>query len=439
MLKKLVSGLLTVSLTLAFVGVADAASVSQLQKQSSAFKNKISSVQSQINSTKQQKASTQSEIQELDRQLASVQAEITQLNTKIQETTANLNKSQQELKEAIATREAHYNTLKKRIRVMYEYGNSGYLEALLSSDNFSDFITRLEYTNKLVEYDNKVLKDYTHSEEVIATNVKTIAKDKKQIEDMKAEQAKKQQILDNNIARKNQIVKQLDSNQSTYEAQIADLQQQDANVQALIQKAEAEAKAREAAAAKAKADAAAKAKAAAQAAKAKSSSSSRTKSSTRSKSSSYNTGSSNTSGGSSSATVYSSNGKHYQYPIPAYNGYKPNSGYGYRSSPIAGGTEFHTGVDLKATLNTDVIAAESGTVIYAGWRGCYGKCVIIDHGGGYSTLYAHNNVLKVSVGQTVQRGQVIAGAGTTGYSTGVHSHFEVRINGQHTNPTGYIY
>ena len=439
MLKKLVSGLLTVSLTLAFVGVADAASVSQLQKQSSAFKNKISSVQSQINSTKQQKASTQSEIQELDRQLASVQAEITQLNTKIQETTANLNKSQQELKEAIATREAHYNTLKKRIRVMYEYGNSGYLEALLSSDNFSDFITRLEYTNKLVEYDNKVLKDYTHSEEVIATNVKTIAKDKKQIEDMKAEQAKKQQILDNNIARKNQIVKQLDSNQSTYEAQIADLQQQDANVQALIQKAEAVAKAREAAAAKAKADAAAKAKAAAQAAKAKSSSSSRTKSSTRSKSSSYNTGSSNTSGGSSSATVYSSNGKHYQYPIPAYNGYKPNSGYGYRSSPIAGGTEFHTGVDLKATLNTDVIAAESGTVIYAGWRGGYGKCVIIDHGGGYSTLYAHNNVLKVSVGQTVQRGQVIAGAGTTGYSTGVHSHFEVRINGQHTNPTGYIY
>lgn len=439
MLKKLVSGLLTVSLTLAFVGVADAASVSQLQKQSSAFKNKISSVQSQINSTKQQKASTQSEIQELDRQLASVQAEITQLNTKIQETTANLNKSQQELKEAIATREAHYNTLKKRIRVMYEYGNSGYLEALLSSDNFSDFITRLEYTNKLVEYDNKVLKDYTHSEEVIATNVKTIAKDKKQIEDMKAEQAKKQQILDNNIARKNQIVKQLDSNQSTYEAQIADLQQQDANVQALIQKAESEAKAREAAAAKAKADAAAKAKAAAQAAKAKSSSSSRTKSSTRSKSSSYNTGSSNTSGGSSSATVYSSNGKHYQYPIPAYNGYKPNSGYGYRSSPIAGGTEFHTGVDLKATLNTDVIAAESGTVIYAGWRGGYGKCVIIDHGGGYSTLYAHNNVLKVSVGQTVQRGQVIAGAGTTGYSTGVHSHFEVRINGQHTNPTGYIY
>lgn len=430
MLKKFVSGLLTVSLTLAFVGVADAASVSQLQKQSSAFKNQISSVQSQINSTKQQKASTQSEIQELDRQLASVQAEITQLNTKIQETTANLNKSQQELKEAIATREAHYNTLKKRIRVMYEYGNSGYLEALLSSDNFSDFITRLEYTNKLVEYDNKVLKDYTHSEEVIATNVKTIAKDKKQIEDMKAEQAKKQQILDNNIARKNQIVKQLDSNQSTYEAQIADLQQQDANVQALIQKAEAEAKAREAAAAKAKADAAAKAK---------SSSSSSTKSSTKSRSSSYNTGSSNTSGGSSSATVYSSNGKHYQYPIPAYNGYKPNSGYGYRSSPIAGGTEFHTGVDLKATLNTDVIAAESGTVIYAGWRGGYGKCVIIDHGGGYSTLYAHNNVLKVSVGQTVQRGQVIAGAGTTGYSTGVHSHFEVRINGQHTNPTGYIY
>ena len=76
-------------------------------------------------------------------------------------------------------------------------GNSGYLEALLSSDNFSDFITRLEYTNKLVEYDNKVLKDYTHSEEVIATNVKNYCKKtRNKIEDMKAEQAKKQQILD---------------------------------------------------------------------------------------------------------------------------------------------------------------------------------------------------------------------------------------------------
>lgn len=417
MFKKIVSGVLAVSVALSMAGIADAASVSQLKKQSSAFQSKINSVQSQINSTKKQKEATQSEIQVLDKQLASVQAEITQLNTKIQQTTENLNKSQQELEEAIATREAHYNTLKKRIRVMYEYGNSGYLEALLSSENFSDFLTRLEYTNRLVEYDNKVLGEYTRSEEIIENNVKTIAKDKQAIEDMKAEQAKKQQLLDNNIAKKNQIVKQLDSNQSTYEAQIADLEQQDANVQALIQKAEKDAKAKQEAAAKAAA-----------AAKKSSSSSSSSKSS-----------SSSSSAGSSSNTVYSSNGKKYQYPIPAYNGYKPNSGYGYRSSPISGGTEFHTGVDLKATLNTDVVAAESGTVIYAGWRGGYGKCVIVDHGGGYSTLYAHNNVLKVSVGQTVQRGQVIAGAGTTGYSTGVHSHFEVRINGQHTNPTGYIY
>lgn len=400
--KRIIAVLL--SFVLCTSSLAYAESISDLKSKSSAFKNQINQAQQSLNTTNAQKETAQTEVSKLDTELSQVQAEIQQLNTKLNETQARLEKSQKELEEATRIREQQHDTLKKRIRVMYEHGNNGYLDVLLSAEDFGDFLTRVEYTNRLMEYDSNMLAEYERAEHIIRENVKSIEKDKKAIEDIKAQQQEKQAELDKKITEKNAIVKQLDANAATYEAQIAELQQQDANVQSLIQKAQAEA----ARAAAAQAQAAANEASAA-----------------------YR--------GSSSNRVYNTDGKKYQYPIPAYNGYAPNSGYGYRGSPISGKQEFHTGLDLKATLNTDVIAAESGTVIYAGWRGGYGKCIIIDHGGGYSTLYAHNNVLKVSVGQQVSRGQVIAGAGTTGYSTGVHSHFEVRINGAHTNPTGYIY
>ncbi|MGN1318611.1 MAG: murein hydrolase activator EnvC family protein [Lachnospirales bacterium] len=413
------------------VSAVQAKTISELRKQSSSISAQIGNTQNKLDATNSEKAQVQTDISRLDTELSTVQAEIMKLSNQLTETKARLEKSQKELKEAIEIKNTQYDNLKQRIRVMYEHGDAGYLDVLLGAEDFSDLLTRVEYANRIMDYDNELLAKYKKAEETIANNVKLIEEDKKKIESLQTQQKAKQAELNTKIEEKNALVKQLDSNAETYQAQISELQQQDANVQALIQKAEAEA------AAKAKAEAEAKAKAEA-AAKAKASVKSSTSSS--SSSSSYNYGtSSSSSRGSSSNTVYNSDGKHYQYPIPAYAGYQPNSGYGYRGSPISGGTEFHTGVDLKATLNTDVVAAEGGTVIYAGWRGGYGKTVIVDHGGGYSTLYAHNNEIKCSVGQQVSRGQVIAGAGTTGYSTGVHSHFEVRINGSHTNPTGYIY
>ena len=91
-------------------------------------------------------------------------------------------------------------------------------------------------------------------------------------------------------------------------------------------------------------------------------------------------------------------------------------------------------------MGTNIVAAESGTVILAsyGWNGGYGNYIIINHGNGVTTRYAHASQLYVSVGQTVSKGQVIAAVGTTGNSTGPHLHFEVRINGSHRNPLNYL-
>lgn len=118
------------------------------------------------------------------------------------------------------------------------------------------------------------------------------------------------------------------------------------------------------------------------------------------------------------------------------------SPFGWRKHPIFGSRSFHTGVDLAAAYRTPVKASNSGTVVYSGWYGGYGKVVIVNHGQykgkGTSTLYAHLSATAVSVGGNVKKGQVIGYEGTTGYSTGPHLHFEVRLNGKPTNPLNYI-
>lgn len=112
--------------------------------------------------------------------------------------------------------------------------------------------------------------------------------------------------------------------------------------------------------------------------------------------------------------------------------------YGPRINPVTGEAGFHTGVDLGDPYGAPVAAAKSGVVAYSGWISGYGNTIIIDHGGGVQTLYAHNSELLVGVGQTVARGETVARVGSTGQSTGPHIHWEIRINGQHTNPMGYV-
>ena len=124
------------------------------------------------------------------------------------------------------------------------------------------------------------------------------------------------------------------------------------------------------------------------------------------------------------------------WPVPGYT--RITSNYGMRTHPITGIYKLHTGVDLGAPMGANFIAANDGVVTKAGYNGAYGNMVIIDHGGGISTLYAHGSEILVTVGQTVKKGDNILKVGSTGYSTGAHAHFEVRVNGQPVNPLPYI-
>jgi len=143
---------------------------------------------------------------------------------------------------------------------------------------------------------------------------------------------------------------------------------------------------------------------------------------------------SNNSGGSSAPAPGSSSVSGFQWPV---NG-SVTSGFGYRVHPIYGTRRLHQGLDISGGSGTPIAAAKSGTVLSAGWRGGYGNAVVISHGDGVTTLYAHQSSMNVSSGAQVNRGDIIGWVGSTGASTGPHLHFEVRINGSAVDPRPYL-
>jgi murein DD-endopeptidase MepM/ murein hydrolase activator NlpD len=124
------------------------------------------------------------------------------------------------------------------------------------------------------------------------------------------------------------------------------------------------------------------------------------------------------------------------WPAPGYTSI--TSEFGMRTHPITGIYKLHTGVDIGAPYGANFVAANDGVVIKADENAAYGKMVMIDHGGGIVTLYAHGSEICVNEGDIVHQGQTVLKVGSTGYSTGPHAHFEIRINGEYLNPMDYI-
>ena len=124
------------------------------------------------------------------------------------------------------------------------------------------------------------------------------------------------------------------------------------------------------------------------------------------------------------------------WPVPGYT--YITSQFGMRVHPVTGIFKLHTGTDIRAPIGANFIAANDGVVVKAGWNNAYGNMVMINHGGGVMTLYAHGSQICVELGQEVKRGDIVLKVGSTGYSTGPHAHFEVRINGKYVNPLDYI-
>ncbi len=418
------------SLSLTFnMNIYGAKSISQLQKEQSDLKSQSVKTQNSLDGTQKEKSEALIEVERLDNELMEVQREINALNEKLEETKEILEKTEEDLKKANADKESQIDIFRERMRIIYENGTEGYFEIILESEDFSDFLRRTEYADKIIEYDQNVIAQYEATEKRIAQDIENIKIKKEEVEKLSAEEEEKKKVLDKRIEEKQELVKKLSEDEQLYLQQLQDLKEADEEIAVLIRKEQARLEAQRKAAA-----AAAQKKAAAEAAAKANASDNSTASDDTNSNTTNNT---NTGSSTPNPASSSSSGK-MAYPVPAYSGAEPNDTYGTRINPISGQEETHTGLDLKATMNTDVVAAAAGTVIFAGTKGGYGNTVIVDHGDGTSTLYGHNSSITVNVGDEVSRGQVIAKAGTSGYSTGVHVHFEVRKNGMAVDPTPYL-
>lgn len=393
---------------------AQAKTTTQLKQEKEKLEKEKNEAQKALEEAKNKQKSVAQEVEILDKSMQQAEDELNKVETQLKETTQRLEQSQKELEAATKAKQIQLNTFKKRVKYIHENGSIGYLKVVLDSQNFNDLLTRMQYVNDIMSYDNETLEELKKNEAIIDTKTKEIAEDKIKVETLAKEQKEKTTALQAKLDEKTQLMQSYEKDAEKYAQIVEENEKASKEVENLIRQAEQAAAAQAAQAAQARAK----------------------KSSSNANSS---TGSNDNSSDSEEETFVYTGGQ-LNWPVPARSPSSSSlsSGYVGRKRPIGSGSEFHTGYDIPAPYGSNIVAAESGTVITAGWVNGYGNTVIISHGGGLSTLYGHNSRLVVSVGDSVSRGQTIAKCGSTGNSTGNHCHFEVRVNGSHTSPEPYL-
>lgn len=402
--------------------------ISDAKDKKEELKSQLGDVESQVEELKEKSASTQEYIEKLDAQLSNLSAQLIEIEQELETKETELIQTQAELDTAKATKDKQYEDMKKRIKFMYESGNSAYLEMILEADDFTDMLNKADYVKQISEYDRSMLTEFQSTVEDIAAKEVQIEKEVTEIEQMKAdvEQQKKsvEALADTKQSEMDSYQKEIAKSEALQQQYQDELEEQEA----LIASLEAEAARKAAEEAKKKAEEEAK-KAAEAAKKAEES-----KKSDSSSVSADNKTDSASSGTASSGTTSSSG---WTWPIPGYS--RVSSDYGYRTHPITGEKQkMHYGIDFPAPSGTPIVAAKAGTVLAAGYSSSMGNYVIIDHGGGISSVYMHCSAFATSSGAKVSAGQRIAYVGNTGASAGNHLHFSVRVNGSYVNPWNYI-
>lgn len=349
--------------------------------QSNEAKEKLEDVNGQINTALQ-------EVEDLKSSIDSTEQEVNSLSDELNKLNESISIKEEDLKDK-------QKLLEERLVVSYMNGKNTYMDALFSG-GIANFISNYESIKQIAEYDNNLMsevkkdKQELEDEKAKVQNLKT-EKENKSAE-LKKLKAEKQEKVDNLTEEQKQIQSQIDE----YDNQMKVLSQKE---KALVEKEAAAELTRKA---------------------------EQNKNNDTKKDQNSNDDGSVTPTGT------------FQWPVPS--SHTITSNYGYRIHPISGTKKLHAGIDIGAPGGSNIIAADSGTVILSsfGYNGGYGNYVIISHGNGITTRYAHCSNLFVSVGQTVTKGQPIAAVGSTGASTGNHCHFEVRINGGSKNPLNYL-
>lgn len=359
------------------------------------IEREIAQIQQRMQEAKRNSQMAQMRMAQIDAEKGVIIQDIHTINQRIEEAVARLMEleeeiSQQEnelleteykLEQAIQRIHDRDQLLRSRLHLMYTNGAVSYLEVLLQATSFMDFIDRYNALKSLVSQDKEILESNKRDKEYIERH-------KEHVETLLAS-------LEENYNEAEAVRIELLNQRKEREVRIASLNAEERNLEHILEEEE---------------------EALMQAARKEQELQQKKE----------------------ELEAFYKGGK-LAYPLP--RAYRITSGFGTRTDPITGQRGvFHSGIDFGAPGGTDVLAAEGGRVLVAEWYGGYGNTVIINHGQGLWTLYAHlrNNSITVKVGDVVQRGDKIGEVGTTGRSTGNHLHFEVRLNSERVDPSDYL-
>ena len=387
-LRKIISLLVALALLVPLTGevtvmpssAVTQAEIDDLKDQAADLDSQRAELQQQLKSIQADKSKALEQKSLLEQQIDATQAEIDNIQAQIQKYSELISQKEAELAEAEEQEQQLYELFCERVRYMEEEGEVSYWSILFSSSDFSDLLDNFMMVEEVIDYDNSVMEELLDLQAQIEADKADLETSKQEQEAAKTKQEAAKADLKDQEAQVDALIQEISSQEDQLEAAEAQLKSAANAMDAEIKRLEKEM-------------------------------------------------------ASQIANVPSESG--FLWPLPSsWN--TLSSLFGSRIHPITGKPNNHTGIDIPASKNTNIYAAKSGVVTTSTYNSSYGNYVVVSHSDGTSTLYAHMNKRAVSKGQTVSQGQVIGYVGTTGSSTGNHLHFEVRVNGNRVDPVNYF-
>ena len=368
----------------------------ELQQQLENARTEVRQQENLLTGTRHEMSQTMAKMQELDQQMAEIAEALESLELSLLDTQIRIH----DATEAIESTRAEYNlqneVFRSRVRFIHEQGSAHLLDVLFQAESISDFLMRWEYIRAMTEFDRNLLNRLEATENRYITLRDNLSSWQGLLDDLHFQYRREEENLHFLLRQQREWFAQLSDDEAVMAELLAIAEHEARMVESAFATIQEQLRSEE--------DAMSRQRAA----------------------ENHNA---------RLAALNDFNGQ-FQWPIPTHS--RISSPFGMRMHPILRQNRMHSGIDVGAPTGTRLIAAADGYVRFAGWSGGYGNTVIIDHGSGYSTLYAHNSRNRVTTGQFVTRGQHIADVGSTGMSTGPHLHFEIRVNNVAVDPMRYF-
>ena len=353
-----------------------AANSQELQQREDRLKNQINEATEELQDVDKELSTNLQQVQKLDETITNAENELSDLNVKIDTLQNTINETQERLTDVERRYNEQKEQLDNRLVSLYEAGDIQYIDVVLSSANIVEFISNYFLVTELASYDYSLLEVVENEKKEIERSKEQLDRTKEEMITAKQNHTKTARVLENTKILRQQYISKLSVEEQELQTKIDEYNAQYAALEQEIRNIALN----------------------------------------------------------SISPEYI--GGVMAWPVPGYT--RITSEFKMRVHPITGVYKLHTGVDIGAPTGTNFIAAADGVVTKAGWNNAYGNMVIIDHGGGISTLYAHGSEIMVELGQEVKQRDTVLKVGATGYATGPHAHFEVRVNGSPVQPLDYI-